>query len=195
MMSHAQSSAGTATPSRRRRAVLLAAGLGAVGVAGGAAYLVTQSNHPLANADFADIASALRTLEHLHAEPLYALSGWDLPHVLYHSAHSIDCSIDGYPQLKPAWFRGSVGRVAFATFSARGKMSHGLTAPVPGAPDIAQGQELGPAVDRVMQALLRFDRHAGALAPHFTFGTLSKAEYRRAHLMHLANHWDVVDSL
>jgi hypothetical protein len=25
--------------------------------------------------------------------------------------------------------------------------------------------------------------------PHFAYGALGKAEYTRAHLMHLANHW------
>jgi hypothetical protein len=182
-------------PSRKRRVLVLAGGLTAVGVGGIAAYAVTQSNHPMAHSAFADIPTALRTLDRLHTEPLYATSGWDLAHVLHHSAQSIDYSIDGFPQPKPAWFRGTVGRAAFAVFSARGRMSHGLAEPIPGAPEIAAGQDLGPAVERVMQSLLRFDRHAGPLAPHFAFGTLTKAEFARAHLMHLANHWDVVDSL
>jgi hypothetical protein len=146
------------------------------------------------NPDFADIPAALRTLERLRTKPLHTRSGWDLPHVLEHSAQSIDYSIDGYPELKPAWFRSTLGRAAFAVFSARGRMKHGLADPIPGAPEIAQGRELAPAVDRVTQALLRFDRHTGPIAPHFAYGALSKAEFARAHLMHLANHWDVVHS-
>jgi hypothetical protein len=33
-----------------------------------------------------------------------------------------------------------------------------------------------------------FEAHAGPLAPHFAYGELDKAQYTRAHLMHLANH-------
>ena len=64
-----------------------------------------------------------------------------------------------------------------------------LAEPIPGAPAIAQGQPLGPAIDRASAALRAFDAHAGALQPHFAYGALDKAAYTRAHLMHLANHW------
>ena len=41
-------------------------------------------------------------------------------------------------------------------------------------------------------ALQRFDAHTGALQPHFAYGPLDKPAYIRAHLMHLANHWSLV---
>jgi len=44
-----------------------------------------------------------------------------------------------------------------------------------------------------MNALSRFDRYSGTLAPHFAYGAPSKPEYTRAHLMHLANPWERVD--
>ncbi len=34
-----------------------------------------------------------------------------------------------------------------------------------------------------------FSAHKGAFAPHFAYGSLDREEYERAHLMHLANHW------
>ena len=34
-----------------------------------------------------------------------------------------------------------------------------------------------------------FDAHTGVLQPHFAYGALDKPSYTRAHLMHLANHW------
>ena len=79
--------------------------------------------------------------------------------------------------------------MAFAVFSARGHMSHSLSEPIPGAPDIAAGQALDAAVDRLSASLRAFDAHTGALAPHFAYGALDKPDYLRAHLMHLANHW------
>ena len=42
---------------------------------------------------------------------------------------------------------------------------------------------------RHMMTLRAFDAHTGALAPHFAYGALDKPDYLRAHLMHLANHW------
>lgn len=177
----------------KRRGLIIAGGLSAIGVAGATGYLMSQSDHPLAMADFSDISSAMRTLDRLRAAPLRTRSGWDLAHVLHHAAQSVEYSLDGFPQVKPAWFRGTLGAVAFAVFSARGKMNHGLTEPIPGAPLIAEGQALDAAVDHAMAALLRFDKHTGAYAPHFAYGVLSKSDYTRAHLMHLANHWDLVE--
>ena len=140
------------------------------------------------------MSHAMVTLERLRQRAFRTRSGWDLAHVLHHVAQSVEYSLDGFPQLKPGWFRSTLGPGAFAVFSARGKMSHGLDEPIPGAPDIADGQALAAAVVHAEEALQRFDRHSGTLAPHFAYGALSKTEYARAHLMHLANHWDLVES-
>ncbi|WP_295977853.1 DUF1569 domain-containing protein [uncultured Variovorax sp.] len=182
-------------PVRRTRRAVLAGGVLLAGTAAaGAGYVLTHPEQPIAMADFSDLPSAMRTLERLRAKPLRTRSGWDLAQVLHHGAQSIEYSLDGFPQLKPAWFRASLGRTAFAVFSARGKMSHGLDEPIPGAPAIASGRPLDAAVAHLMSALERFDRHGSALSPHFAYGALSKPEYTRAHLMHLANHWELVDA-
>ncbi|HEY9028738.1 MAG TPA: DUF1569 domain-containing protein [Burkholderiaceae bacterium] len=182
-------------PARRtRRALLTGGALLAGAAAAGAGYVLTHADQPIAMADFTDLPRAMRTLELLRTTPRHTRSGWDLAQVLHHSAQSIEYSLDGFPQLKPAWFRASLGRTAFAVFSARGKMSHGLEEPIPGAPAIASGQPLDAAVDHLMSALERFERHRSALAPHFAYGALGKPEYTRAHLMHLANHWELVDA-
>jgi hypothetical protein len=51
------------------------------------------------------------------------------------------------------------------------------------------GVPLAAAVARLVAALDRFEAHTGPLQPHFAYGVLDKAAYTRAHLMHLANHW------
>jgi hypothetical protein len=180
--------------SRTRRTLLTGGVLLAGAAATGAAYVLTHSDQPIAMDDFSDLPRAMRTLERLRTTPLRTRSGWDLAQVLHHSAQSVEYSLDGFPQLKPAWFRSSLGSMAFAVFSARGRMSHGLEEPIPGAPAIASSQPLDAAVDHLMTALARFERHGAALAPHFAYGALSKPEYTRAHLMHLANHWELVDA-
>jgi Protein of unknown function (DUF1569) len=144
---------------------------------------------PLNSERFASMDAALKTLELLKTQAPRMMGAWDMPHVLHHTAQSIEYSIGGFPEPKPAWFRATLGSYAFALFNARGQMSHTLSEPIPGAPDIAQGQALVPAIEHAVAALRAFERHTGALAPHFAYGTLGKADYTRAHLMHLANHW------
>jgi hypothetical protein len=144
---------------------------------------------PLNSERFASVAAALKTLEQLKAQAPRLSGAWDMAHVLHHAAQSIEFSISGFPEPKPAWFRATVGSYAFALFNARGQMTHNLAEPIPGAPDIAQGQPLAPAIEHAVAALQAFERHSGALAPHFAYGALGKADYTRAHLMHLANHW------
>jgi hypothetical protein len=163
-----------------------------VGVGAFAAPLVVSAVHPaaLASERFASIDTALKTLEQLKTQAPRMTGVWDLPRVLHHTAQSIEFSIGGFPAPKPAWFRATVGSYAFALFNARGQMTHRLSEPIPGAPDIAQSQPLVPAIDRAIAALQAFERHSGALAPHFAYGALDKPAYTRAHLMHLANHWN-----
>lgn len=141
---------------------------------------------------FATLADALRTLEALKKNPPKTTGAWDLAQVLHHAAQSVEYSLGGFPHLKPAWFRATVGPLAFSVFSARGRMSHGLAEPIPGAPAIPAGMALDAAVDRMMAALRAFEAHTGPLAPHFAYGALDKKAFERAHLMHLANHWDEV---
>ena len=173
-----------------RRSMLRRIGL-VVGVGALAAPVAVSVVHPAAigSERFASIAAALKTLEQLRVEAPRMTGAWDLAHVLHHTAQSIEYSIGGFPQPKPAWFQATVGSYAFALFNARGQMTHNLSEPIPGAPDIAQGQPLGPAIDHAIAALQAFERHDGALAPHFAYGALAKPAYTRAHLMHLANHW------
>jgi hypothetical protein len=177
----------------RRRALRR---LGVV-VGGGAllAPLVVSKVHPAAldSTPFASLDAALQTFERLRTNAPRMAGAWDLPHVLHHAAQSIEYSIEGFPQKKPAWFRATLGSYGFALFNARGRMSHSLVEPIPSAPDLANGQALLPAVDHVVAALQTFSKHDGPLAPHFAFGALDKAAYTRAHLMHLANHWTEAD--
>lgn len=180
----------SAATSAERRSTLRRIGL-VVGVGALAAPVLVSVVHPapLNSERFASIAAALKTLEQLKTTAPRMTGAWDLPHVLHHTAQSIEFSIDGFPEPRSAWFRATVGSYAFALFNARGQMSHSLSEPIPGAPDIAQDQPLVPAIEHLVSALRTFEQHGGALAPHFAYGALDKAAYARAHLMHLANHW------
>jgi hypothetical protein len=175
----------------QRRSTLRRIGL-VVGSGALAAPFVVSAVRPaeIGSERFASIAVALKTLEQLRTQAPRMTGAWDLAHVLHHTAQSVEYSMSGFPAPKPAWFRATIGSYAFALFNARGQMTHNLSEPIPGAPDIAQDQPLGPAIDHAIAALQAFERHAGALAPHFAYGALAKPAYTRAHLMHLANHWN-----
>jgi len=127
-------------------------------------------------------------LELLFKEPQLQ-SAWTLPQMLQHAAQSIEFSIKGFPEPKPAWFQSTLGSAAFTFFNARGAMSHALDEPIPGAPALDAQQSLKLSVQRLLDAMDAFSAHKGAFAPHFAYGVLSREAYERAHLMHLANHW------
>ncbi|WP_371384045.1 DUF1569 domain-containing protein, partial [Salmonella sp. M9-3] len=65
-------------------------------------------------------------LELLFTEKVVQGSPWNLSQVLQHLAQSVEFSMQGFPALKGAWFRSSIGSAAFAVFNARGAMSHSL---------------------------------------------------------------------
>lgn len=128
-------------------------------------------------------------LDLLFREQVVQGNPWNLSQVLQHLAQSIEFSMQGFPALKGAWFRSTLGSAAFAVFNARGAMSHDLSEPIPGAPALDGSQVLKLSVQRLLDAMEAFAAFQGELRPHFAYGSLSKAQYERAHLMHLANHW------
>lgn len=128
-------------------------------------------------------------LDLLFAPRVVQGNAWNLSQVLQHLAQSIEFSMQGYPELKGRWFRSTVGAAAFILFNGRGWMSHDLGEPIPGAPALDAGQALRVSAQRLLDAMEAFARFDGTLRPHFAYGELSKPQYERAHLMHLANHW------
>jgi Protein of unknown function (DUF1569) len=140
---------------------------------------------------FTTVADAARAIEGLKAGWRSA-GAFTLAQMLNHVAQSIEFSLQGFPDMKSAAFRHTVGAAAFAVFDARGAMRHGLDEPIPGASALAAGLPLEGAITRALKAFTDFEQHTGKLHPHFAYGELDKAQYTRAHLMHLANHWTEV---
>lgn len=174
----------------RRRLLLTGAALAGTGLAaGGGLWLAAPA---AATGAFESLPQAYKTLEALRQGDARTLEGWDLATVLHHAAQSVEYSMHGYPQLKGAWFRASVGPAAFAVFDHFHKMRHNLAEPIPGAPAIEPGQPLGPAIDHALGALQAFERYQGPLAPHFAYGDLDKTRYLHAHLLHFSDHWQRV---
>jgi hypothetical protein len=139
------------------------------------------------------LADALRWLDALErAGSVTTIGAWPPGAVLEHLAQSIEMSMDGFPQMKSPLFQGTVGSAAFAVFKWRGRMSHGLDDPIPGAPALQAGANWKPAAQRLRAAIQRFNGHTGAMKPHFAYGALSKPDFALAHSFHIANHQDEI---
>ncbi|MFZ5550085.1 MAG: DUF1569 domain-containing protein [Pseudomonadota bacterium] len=164
-----------------RRQIVVAAG--AVGVLSTGAFIASGTTR------FRSLDEARRAVAPLAEHPLRTTGAWNLAQVMNHVAQSVEYSLDGFPQPKPALFQATAGTAAFALFDARGQMHHPLDQPIPGAPALLADAPLPEAVARLLAAFDRFEAHTGALQPHFAYGALDKPAYTRAHLMHLANHW------
>ena len=172
-----------------RRQVLKLGALGSIAVAGGGYWALGRGEVP----GELSLAGAQQVLAGLVDRPLVSLEGWSPAEVFNHCAQSIEYSISGYPELKPAWFRASVGPMAFAVFAARGAMRHPLDEAIPGAAPLAEPASQALALQRLQHAFEDFAGHQGALRPHFAYGELSHADYARAHVLHLYNHLSLIE--
>ena len=172
----------------QRRTLLKGAALGGVAVLGAGFWALPSGAAPAA----VSLDGARAVLEGFKGKALASIQGWTPSEVFNHCAQSIEYSMDGYPELKPAWFRRSVGPAAFAVFSARGAMRHPLTESIPGAAPLAEPASQEAALQRLQAAFARFAAHTGALQPHFAYGALDHEEYAQAHVLHLYNHLSLI---
>lgn len=195
----------TARPLAGRRAFLASGTLVAAAVAG-AGYLMHRPGNDR-QLVFGTIAEAMKEVERLAAasvRPLEPATAWNWSQTLEHCAQSIEYSLHGFPSPKSAWFQNTLGATAFRLFALRGRMSHNLAEPIPGAPALLADPFAAPgepgalgassaAMARLRQAAGDFAGHAGALHPHFAYGALDREQYEQAHAMHLANHLSAFD--
>ena len=137
-----------------------------------------------------DAISELKKME--SAKKIIPNTQWSWFQILNHCAQSIEYSLTGYPENKPALFRMTAGKIASAVFSSRGYMSHDLNAPIPQAPSIPREGDEKEAMLRLYKAIEDFKNFSGELKIHFAYGDLPKSDYEQAHAMHIANHLSFV---
>ena len=172
----------------RRRTLLKGAALGTAAALGAGYWALPAGPRPAV----VSLEGARQVLADLHGKTLQSIRGWSPSEVFNHCAQSIDYSIDGYPELKPAWFRHSLGPAAFAVFSVRGAMRHPLDEVIPGAASLLEPASQGLALQRLQMAFERFASYSGELQPHFAYGALEHGEYAEAHVLHLYNHLSLI---
>ena len=144
-----------------------------------------ERSRSLKLASFDEVAREIDALE--RAGSPRVSGAWSLPKVLEHCAQSIEYSVTGYPVLRSAPFRATIGPLVKWRFLSRGEMSHGLDAVIEGAPPLT-GTDPRIQEVRLRQAIAVFRSHHGALAPHLAYGPCTKAEYEELHAMHVADH-------
>lgn len=167
-----------------RRNVLLGVATGGVLIASGGVLGIKADDSTAS----LTMDSAIQALDKLMTEKVVTLGEWNLSQIFVHCAQSIEFSMSGFPDHKSAVFKNTVGKLAFAAFSAKGEMTHGLDEAIPGAPAIEASTDLNAAYTRLRGAMTMFQSFEGSLAEHFAFGSLSKQEYEQAHAMHFYNH-------
>ncbi|TGK03071.1 DUF1569 domain-containing protein [Leptospira langatensis] len=140
--------------------------------------------------NFSEVGVELEKL--LLSKEIIPYGEWNPSQILLHCAQSIYYSIKGYPENKSEIFQNTLGKIAFWNFSRKGKMSHDLNAPIPGADILRADVSIQESVIELQKSISAFSHYTGEFAPHFAYGKLTKQEYELAHAMHIANHLDYV---
>ncbi len=115
-------------------------------------------------------------------------SPWNLSQTIQHCAQTVRYSVSGYPRLKPALFRATVGALAKRVFLLRGATKHPLAAEIDGAPPLASDLPVSVSAAQLTDAVALFTAHTGVHAPHPAYGRCTHAQFDRLHAMHLAEH-------
>lgn len=139
-----------------------------------------------------DLDRAFQRLEGLDLSAIESTGDWGLGRMFSHLAQGVDFSMHGYPVQKSKLFQATVGTLAFKVFSAKGKMSHGLNEPIPG--EVVREISTEDGLARLWTSLEAFRDFDGGLQPHFAYGGLNKAQFGKAHLLHIENHLEEVGS-
>ena len=131
---------------RRRFIGLSAAGLAALagGGAGWLAYRIRNAEHP----HFTTLAQVRAWLHTVEPSALQSTGAWSPSQVFNHCAQSLEYSIAGFPEPKPAWFQATLGAAAFRFFRSNGGMKHNLAEPVPGSKTSDLDSDLPAAIAR-----------------------------------------------
>ena len=161
----------------------LASGVAIIGLGAGTFLIIDEYDK-----DSLTIDVALRSIDALFHKNIDNLGEWDPAQIFTHCAQSVEYSMSQFPEHKSNLFKSTIGKLAFSVFSSKGKMTHALSEPIPSAPELNKKVDVIIALNRLKKSLIDFNNYQGTLAPHFAYGELTKDEYEAAHVMHLYNH-------
>ena len=117
---------------------------------------------------------------------------WDLSQVCGHLATAMEFPLDGFPRNPPHlrfafWIiRNTLGGIVIRRVLRTGAMASGAPAIKQSIP--GPGGDETQAVERLHQAVTRFQNHTGPLHPSPIFGSLDREQLHRLQLIHCAHH-------
>ena len=120
------------------------------------------------------------------------IGNWTLHQHLLHCSQSVEFSMKGFPEEKSVIFQKTIGKIVFSQFESQGYMRHNRNEPIPQAPPLIVNGDIQSAFDRLQKSIMDFENYKGELFPHFAYGNLTKKEYEKAHIMHLADHFAIM---
>lgn len=172
----------------RRTFLAIAATLPVLATAG-------QGSASAASIRFRSLADARPALDRLQANGSRSAGPITVHQMLHHCAQSLEYGLSGFPELKSAWFRATIGPAAAQVFLWRGALSHDLAEPIPAAPPLPAAGDMAAAFGRLHAAIAAFEAAVAAnvqLAPHFAYGVVPPADYARLQAFHIAQHLEAV---
>ena len=116
---------------------------------------------------------------------------WSGYQILVHCSKTIEYAMTGYPRMKPALIRGTIGKIAIHKFLRQGYMKHNLEADVPNSPNIEYCGTLEEGKIILLNSMDKFINYHNNLKPHLLFGTINKRQYDQYFAMHIADHLSV----
>lgn len=136
-----------------------------------------------------DLEDVLKAIEQIEQGGFKLHGTWDATQHIDHCAQAIQFSMVGYPILKPAILRKTIGKLAFHIFNLRGHMSHHTQQITPGAIP-TESNNLMDSIKIYKQSALQLLNWNKPLYPHEFYGQLTKKNHIKAHTLHFANHFE-----
>ncbi|MCT4623660.1 MAG: DUF1569 domain-containing protein [Schleiferiaceae bacterium] len=157
-------------------------------------YKTSHQGTAVRDLQLLDFHQCNRELENvLNATSIDNNSSWELAKQLDHMRQSIVLSMTGYPEHKPEIFKSTLGRWAFNRFNQQNYLVHNIEEEIPGTKPASSNEDLEMAYSNLVTSMEEFLTFKGELKPHFAYGSLSKAEYEKAHAMHIADHLSAIN--
>lgn len=135
-----------------------------------------------------NLSEAREALLNLNENSLSSQSKWTSYEIFVHCSKTIEYSMTGYPAMKPAIVRYTIGKLAIKKFLSQGEMKHDLHADVSGSPMIEKKGSFEEGRQILLDSIDKFTAYKGEMKPHLLFGKVSQANYEQYFAMHIADH-------
>jgi len=141
---------------------------------------------------FKTLEDALAELDRLEQGPVTTLGNWSFFQILDHCAGAFRLSMSGQSSPAPGFKKRLLGwAIKHVTFF-RGFVPAGVLNPRM-SPARVEGDARESAA-RLREAIATFRTYTGPITPHPFFGPLTKKEWERILIYHMANHLGFVRS-